>query len=123
MSRNSQTHFLPHATRSTLQRLQYWEHLSLAAPYHAIALWNLSPPGDIYDKVSIGDVHVQVQCDASMEPSVGAGGPQSDANLGKLDPCRSLDYGLFSNTTKHFFGDVGHYSRHVSVETIPDTYE
>jgi hypothetical protein len=34
----------------------YWEHLSLAALSHAIALWNPSPPGDIYDKVSIGDV-------------------------------------------------------------------
>jgi hypothetical protein len=56
MSRKSQTHFLPHAGPLDLSFNFYLEHLSPAALSHAIALWNLIPPMDIYDKVSIGDV-------------------------------------------------------------------
>jgi len=86
---------------------------------HGLALWNPSPPKEIYDKVSIGDVGY-IHDEGSFIRMFNVMLPwshESNRTLGEPEPYESLDCGPFINILKRQFDRVKHCSRYVSAET------
>jgi hypothetical protein len=85
---------------------------------HGLALWNPSPPKEIYDKVSIGDVgYLYEGTFIRMFNVMLPWSHESNRTLGEPEPYESLDCGPFANTLKRQFDRVRHCSRYVSAET------
>ena len=85
---------------------------------HGLALWNPTPPKEIYDKVSIGDVgYLHGGSFIRMFNVILPWSHESNRTLGEPEPYESLDCGPFANTLKRQFDRVNHCSRDVSGET------
>jgi len=85
---------------------------------HGLALWNPSPPKEIYDKVSIGDVgYLHEGSFIRLFNVMLPWSHESNRMLGEPEPYKSLDCGPFANTLKRQFDKVKHCSRYVSAET------
>jgi hypothetical protein len=85
---------------------------------HGLALWNPSPPKEIYDKVSISDVgYLHEGSFIHMFNVMLPWNHQSNRTLGEPDLYKLLDYGPFTNTLKHKFNRVKHCSHYVLAET------
>jgi hypothetical protein len=85
---------------------------------YGLALWNPSPPKEIYDKVSIGDVgYLQEGSFIRLFNVMLPWSHESNRTLGEPEPYESLDCGPFTNTLKRQFDRVKHCSRYVSAET------
>jgi hypothetical protein len=90
-----------------------------------LALWDPTPPKDIYDNVSIGDVgYVQGGRFIRMFNVMLPWDDPSNKKLGEPDPYESLDCGPFTNTLKGRLNKSDDYfSRYVSAHTNADTMD
>ena len=85
---------------------------------HGLALWNPSPPKEIYDKVSIGDVgYLHEGSFIRMFNVTLPWNHESNRTLGEPKPYELLDCGPFANILKRQFDGADHRSRYVSAET------
>ena len=85
---------------------------------HGLALWNPTPPKEIYDKVSIGDVgYLHEGSFIRMFNVMLPWSHEENRTLGEPEPYESLDCGSFVNILKRRFDSVKHCSRYVSAET------
>ena len=83
-----------------------------------LALWNPSPPKEIYDEVSIGDVgYLQKGSFIRMFNVMLPWSHESNRTLGEPERYDSLDCGPFAYTLKRSFDRVKYCSRYVSEET------
>ena len=87
---------------------------------HGIALWDPSPPKELYDKVSIGDVGYLHPSEGTFIRLFNVILPWDHASNGKLgepEYYESLDCDQFSNILKHQLQRVEFYSHSVSSDT------
>ena len=89
----------------------------LTALSRGLALWNPTPPKEIYEKVSIGDVgYLHEGTFIRMFNVTLPWDHPSNRSLGEPEPYDLLDCGPFTNTIEAHFDGVDHYSRFVTVE-------
>ena len=89
----------------------------LTALSQGLALWNPSPPRQIYNNVSIGDVgYLQEGTFIRMFNVMLPWDHPSNRTIGNPEPYEPLDCGPFTNTLGADFDKVGHYSRYVVAE-------
>jgi hypothetical protein len=90
----------------------------MATLSHGLALWNPSPPKEICDKVSIGDVgYLHEGSFIRMFNVMLPWSHESNRTLGEPEPYESLDCGPFASTLRRQFDRVKHCSRSVSAGT------
>jgi hypothetical protein len=96
----------------------------LTALSQGLALWNPSPPKEIYDRVSIGDVgYLQEGTFIRMFNVMLPWDHPSNHRLGVPEAYEPLDCGPFANTLKRQFDSIDHYSRSVSADTNADNMQ